>query len=615
MADKGTDEGEGYSGWYIVQEAECVDDSLDDLEALFDGSTQESSSFIDTDEVDQGNSLSLFNEQLFLTDEEQIANLKRKYAATPSKETSLEIASLSPRLQSVSISPQTKSSRRQLFQDSGIGHETQDLTPREEAGETRETGEKEVECRPVTDPCSDRNRLLDPDLLRSSNLFATCLAKFKEAFGCSFAELTRQFKSDKTCSPHWVVTVFGAPEQTLEAAKITLQQHCEYLQLSESYAGNSKVNLLLLEFKTAKNRDTVRKLLGAILGVEERFMLMEPPKERSVLSALFFYKKVMFKQSGTFFFGNLPEWVAKQTLVEHQAASAEQFDLSKMIQWAYDNDYVDESQIAYNYALYAEEDSNAESFLKSNCQAKYVKDCVTMVRLYKRQEMREMSMHQWIRKCCESIDEEGDWKVIANFIRYQEVNLVMLLAALRHMFLGTPKKHCLVIYGPSDTGKSYFCNSLISFVKGKVISFMNSKSQFWLQPLIDAKLGFLDDATTACWQFMDVYMRNALDGNPISLDMKHRAPTQVKLPPLLITTNVDVKNNDSYKFLHSRLQFFHFNNPMPFDSDGNPMFPLTKANWRSFFTRLSKQLGFQEEEDADPDRTFRCSAGSNSQSN
>ncbi|CDN67541.1 E1 protein [Phodopus sungorus papillomavirus 1] len=609
MADKeGTDGGEGYSGWYIVSEAECADgdDSLEDLEALFDQSTQEST-FIDTDEVDQGNSLSLFQQQLFQDDEEQLASLKRKYAATPSKEQSLDIATLSPRLASVSISPRSRTSKKKLFQDSGLGHETQDSASREET--------QEVLSLPLFSEPSSGTENADTALLRSSNVFATCLARFKTAFGCSFAELTRQYKSDKTCSPHWVVTVFGAPEAMVEAAKLALPTHCAYCQMSAAYADSRRVILLLVEFKASKSRETLRKLLSAMFGVDESLVIAEPPKERSVLSALFFYKKVMFPNSGTFQSGQMPEWIAKQTLVEHQAASAESFDLSAMIQWAYDNDYVDESQVAYNYALYAEADANAEAFLKSNCQAKYVKDCCTMVRLYKRQEMREMSMGQWVKKCCESVDEEGDWKVIAGFLRYQGVNVVMLLSALRHLFLGTPKKHCLVIYGPSDTGKSYFCNSLVTFLRGKVISFMNSKSQFWLQPLIDSKIGFLDDATSACWQFMDVYMRNALDGNPISLDMKHRAPTQVKLPPLLVTTNVDVLANDAYRFLHSRLQVFAFERPMPFDEDGNPQFPLTKANWRSFFTRLGKQLGLQDEEDADPDRAFRCSARSDSQPN
>nr|ATU83347.1 viral protein E1^M1 [Mus musculus papillomavirus type 1] len=119
--DKGTGQ---YSGWcFIDNEAECVDDvgSLDNLEALFEQSTQ--GSFIDNDEVDQGNSLALLSEQLFATDEQQIAALKRKYAATPKKKT-VEIENLSPRLESVSISPKGKS-RRRLF-DSGIGHETQD---------------------------------------------------------------------------------------------------------------------------------------------------------------------------------------------------------------------------------------------------------------------------------------------------------------------------------------------------------------------------------------------------------------------------------------------------------------------------------------------------------
>nr|PZO96006.1 MAG: hypothetical protein DI620_00265 [Haemophilus parainfluenzae] len=52
-----------------------------------------------------------------------------------------------------------------------------------------------------------------------------------------------------------------------------------------------------------------------------------------------------------------------------------QFDLSRMIQWAYDNDHIDESIIAYQYAKLADIDSNAKAFLAHNSQVKYVKEC------------------------------------------------------------------------------------------------------------------------------------------------------------------------------------------------------------------------------------------------
>ncbi|AEI00706.1 E1 [Apodemus sylvaticus papillomavirus 1] len=607
-----------YSGWfYIDREAECNDNDvegpLDNFEALFEQSTQ--GSLIDNDEVDQGNSLALFTNQIFEEDEQRIATLKRKYAQTPRKENSLEIESLSPRLESVRISPRGKTSRRKLFEDSGIGHETQNTPP----GTGNEVASLSISASGSSSSSNvSTGSSSCEDLLRANNRLAACLGKFKNAFGVSFTELTRSFKSNKTCSHHWTVCVFGAAEVLIEAAKQILQPQCAFLQELTSFVEERRVTLMLLESKAGKCRDTLIKPLAQVLGVDEKLILSDPPNIRSSLAAFFYYKKILFKGNACYFYGQTPDWIAKHTLLEHQAANAESFDFSRMVQWAYDNNLNEESEIAYKYALEAETDTNTEAWLKTTNQVKHVRDCCQMVRLYRRQEMREMTMSQWIRKCCKEHTEDGDWKVIAGFIRYQEVNFVMLLTALRHMFNGTPKKHCLVITGPPDTGKSYFCTSLTNFLHGRVIFFMNSKSQFWLQPLADAKLGFLDDATHACWSFMDIYMRNGLDGNAAQVDMKHKAPIQIKLPPLLVTTNVDVMNNDNYKYLHSRLQCFAFLKPMPLDANGHPQFPLTAANWKSFFVRLGKQLGLEEEEVQDDDEsagnTFRCSARTNSQS-
>lgn len=598
--DKGTP---GCSGWYFLdREAECDDDdgTVDNFEALFEQSTQ--GSFLDNEEVDQGNSLALFTEQLLADDEQHVAALKRKHFSTPRKER-VEVDSLSPRLDAVTISPKGKQSRRRLFDDSG--HETEDFAASEEvltgSGTVSSTVRQSGSCE---------------ELLRASNRVAACLGKFKEAFAVSFSDLTRSFKSNKTCSTHWVVTVFGARETLLEAAKEVLKPQCKYMQECVGWTGNnSRVSLFLFEFKVQKNRDTLSKQLSAILGVDDKLILADPPNHRSTLAAFFFYRRNIFKADGNSHYGSTPDWVAQQTILEHQAATAETFDFSTFVQWAYDNNYTDESEIAYRYAMEAETDANAEAWLKTTNQVKHVRDCCAMVRMYKRQEMKEMSMSSWVRRCCGE-HEEGDWKVIASFVRYQEVNLVLLLTALRHMFKGTPKKHCLVVHGPPDTGKSYFCSTLTSFLHGRVINFMNSKSQFWLQPLVDAKIGFLDDATHACWNYMDTYMRNGLDGNPVQVDVKHRAPLQLKLPPLLITSNVDVSANDNYKYLHSRLQCFAFPKPMPLDAHGQPRFPLTPANWSSFFTRLAKQIGLEEEESENdlPGSSFRCCARPNSQS-
>ena len=587
---KGTDSFETLEkdcDWYIVKEAECIDD-LNSFENLFEESTDESviSQLIDdVDEIDQGNSLALFNKQLTDDCTNAISVLKRKFVRSPQQQS---VAELSPRLQAIKITPEGKSKRR-LFQDSGI-----------EEDET--TNISQVATNSIPEGASQ-----NIDLLHCSNRRATLLAKFKELYAVSFTEITRLYKSDKTCSTNWVLAVFNAAEQVLEGSKIILKQHVEFVQLIQlGFYG-----LYLLTFKTAKSRETTVKMFCQMLNIADYQILCNPPKLRSVPVAMFFYKKSMSNIS--YKYGDFPQWLAQQILIDHQQASAETFDLSTMVQWAFDNDFLDEPAIAYNYALAAEEDLNAAAFLKSNSQAKYLRDCAIMVKHYKRYELRKMTMAEWVYKCCAETSDEGDWKPIVQFLKYQSINFIEFMIAFKPFLQGLPKKNCLVIWGPPDTGKSYFCYTLLRFLKGSVISFMNSRSHFWLSPLMDSKIGFLDDATYQCWMFMDVNLRNGLDGNPVSVDTKHRHPVQMKLPPLMVTTNIDVMADNTLLYLHSRLKCFHFPNKLPTAEDGTLVYNITNDSWACFFRKFGNQLDLNPEDGKDGDtgdteRAFRCVA-------
>lgn len=594
MADtKGTNNIEmDDSSWFIVHEADCVD-VTNSLDELFEDSTDCSniSNLIDdsVDEVDQGNSLALYNQQVTEECNSAVASLKRKFRKSPPEQS---VAALSPRLKAISISPQRiGSSKRKLFEDSGIGDDETTNTYQVEP----EIRDNDCESRTVQSVCNE--------LLRCTNLRAKLLFKFESFYGVSYTELTRQFKSDKTMNENWVIAVFAASCELIESSKQLLKQHCDFIQLIEfDFSG-----LYLVKFKHAKNRDTITKLISSLLNINERHVLCDPPRCRSTPAALYFYKHNITGKA--FVYGVLPEWVAKQTQVNHQmAAQADTFQLSKMVQWAYDNKMTEEPAIAYYYALLADEDSNAAAFLNSNSQVKFVKDCCQMVRLYFRQEMKNMTMAQWIFKCCRECDGEEDWKVIANLLKYQGVNVIEFLTALRLFFKRIPKKNCILIHGPPDTGKSYFVYSLVQFLRGKVISFVNKQSSFFLQPLLDCKVGFMDDATYPCWSFIDVHLRNALDGNTMCVDAKHKAPQQYQLPPFFITSNINLKQEDSLRYLHSRVTSFEFPNKMPLDRQGDPVFKITDQAWKFFFLKLAKQLDLQdaENEPRGPERAFRC---------
>nr|AYD41533.1 MAG: E1 protein [Human papillomavirus] len=586
--------------WFIT-EAECIE-SLDTIDDLFECSTDGSdvSNLIEEGECDQGNSLALFNKQVTEDHNLAILDLKRKFTTSPEQ----PVAELSPRLQAISLTPQ-RSIKRRLFVDSGIAEDEAENSIEKVVTEELSGSGTEIISNTGTD---------NLNLLTSSNSKVVLYAKCKEKFGVSFTELTRSFKSNKTCTEQWILLAHCIRSELIEACKIQLQTHCDYFQIIV----NDFTVLMCVMFKAVKNRETVTKLICGILSCSEVQLLSEPPRTRSPPVAIFFYQKTF--GNACYKYGELPDWIKRQTLLSHEsAATAETFDLSQMIQFCYDNNLTDEPMIAYRYALQADIDPNAAAFLKHNSQAKFVKDACCMVKYYKRQEMRELSISEWIWRCCDECDENGDWKVIAQLFKYQQISFITFLTALRPFLKGIPKKQCIVFYGPSDTGKSYLCNSLIQFLKGKVISLMNRASSFWLQPLLDGKIGFIDDVTYPGWQYLDTNMRGALDGNAVSIDAKHKAPTQIKLPPMLVTTNVDIEKEDSLKYIRSRVQVFNFPNKFPLKEDGSVVYEITNKAWKCFFRKLGNQIDLEPQEDLQDesgrfDKAFRCTAGKSNES-
>ena len=597
--NKGTDAGAGCSDWFLV-EADCSDtsDLENDLEKLFNEETDSDiSDLIDDGDIEQGNSRELLCQQETEESEQQVQLLKRKYFSPKA------ISQLSPRLESISLSPQHKSKKR-LFveQDSGLElslNEVEDITEEVEVPASASV--------PAAQGGKGVGEMHFKQLLKSSNVKATLMGKFKDAFGVGFNELTRQYKSNKTCCKDWVVTIYCVQDDLLEASKILLQKHCNYIWMHVL----QPMTLYLLCFNAGKSRETVCRLLSSILQIDNMQALLEPPRLRSVLSALFWYKGSM--NPNVYSFGTYPDWIVAQTMISHQSAEATQFSLSRMVQWAFDNEHLEEADIAYNYAKLAETDSNAKAFLDSNSQANFVRQCALMVRHYKRGQMRDMSMSCWIHTRLMSVEGEGHWSEIVKFIRYQNLNFIMFLDKFRTFLKNTPKRNCMCFYGPPDSGKSMFTMSLINVLKGRVLSFANSRSQFWLQPLSETKLALLDDATQECWNYIDTFLRNGVDGNYVSLDIKHRAPLQIKFPPLMITTNMNILKEEKYRYLHTRIEFFEFPNKFPFDNNNKPQFHLTDQSWKSFFERLWTQLELSDqedegEEDGDSERTFHCTA-------
>lgn len=622
MEDKGTD-----GGWYFVErEAECSDVG-ESFEEIFDQSDSEHLSLIDDSAAVQGESLSLLHELETQDDQRELAELKRKYIDSPLSRTVEE--TLSPRLQKVTVTPRkSKKVKKNLFEDSGIaGTSTIDsssVAPEDEAQGDTSTSDSEPPAPPPQDdppaaPAAEEPQAEVPSdtitaLLKSSNLNAVLHGRFKDVWGVSFAELTRKFSSTKTMSETWTIGVYGLSERTVENAKTLLQEYCDFICVSHAAGERYAYLLALVVFKAQKCKQTIHKLLKTLLLVDPDLVLLDPPKTRSTPVALFWYKRTNIDSATTA--GALPDWIARQVLAGHSLAGETNFELSTMVQWAYDNQITEECQIAYGYAEKAGEDPNAMAFLASNQQPKIVRDCAAMVKLYNRAELRNTTMSGWISRRCNAVEdgEPADWKNIVLFLRYQRINFVRFLDAFRRFLRGEPKRCCMALWGVPDSGKSIFAMSLINFMKGKVVTFANSGSQFWLQPLLDTKIGLVDDVTHQCLQYFDVYMRGALDGNFVCIDSKHRNPAQIKMPPMLMTTNVDIASDSNYKYLHSRIVSFEFSEPFPFNDDGTPVYVLNDKTWQCFFKRFWTHLELSDQEDdGETQQTLRLSSRRTSQ--
>nr|WDS49651.1 MAG: E1 protein [Neophocaena asiaeorientalis asiaeorientalis papillomavirus 3] len=626
---QGTDPMEGGSGLedWVLLEAEDADGQGGEDEDE-DDLSEDFVDFIDNCNIDSSleEHMSLFSQQQREDDARAVQSVKRKFSDSPKSKAD----TLSPRLAAISLLERTGRARRRLYrertEDSGHGNSLEDPGDGSVVVATQvqvQNYEREGETPVVVHTSSNlsvENAGSSQDsagsvmqLLRCAKPRVVLLGCFKDMFACSFTDLTRSFKSDSTACEDWVCFMVGVPCSLADAVQELVKSHTVYSHITTSTCRLGVAVLLLARWKTAKNRGTVKKLLGGLLALEGPQMLLEPPRVRNVGAAMFWYKKAMC--NGTIVTGETPDWIVKEVCLQNQIGEACAFSLSEMVQWGYDNGIQNESTAAYEYALLADVDKNAEAFLRSNNQAKYVKDCMSMLRLYRLAEMNRMTMSQWILHRSRTITGEGNWKQIVKFLKFQGVELIGFLRYFSLFLKGVPKKNCLVLYGAPNTGKSLFAMSLMEFLDGKTISHVNSSSHFWLQPLTECKAAMLDDATGSTWDYFDTYLRTVLDGNTVCVDKKHRAPVQLRCPPLIVTTNIDVRINDKYKYLHSRLKVVEFPNEMPLSDDGEPVFQLTAENWKSFFLRCRSSLGLedadQEGNDGNSDEVLqplRCTA-------
>lgn len=642
---------------FVIKEAEQASDcssdvSDDELVHACSGSEISDLFDADTDLEEENEHSSLFREQEQRENEEEVESAvlalglgqnilgKRDHPVTPKNDQSNPNAEdeISPQLAGLSIMPVPgfKKPRRKLFnsgnqpapsaEDSGVladcgsvplsqragseslfstqnqtlGSEVDGACSANSSQNVREhllqNGAEPVREEAVDPPIGEENAELEPpqDLYDASITFQRhrLLAHIacQQQIGIKFSNLTRPYNSDRSTSCSWVVfaVTYNKQEALLQYLK-QLYVDCRHSSLTGWY------NMYYLQCEKPRNRQTVHghfRRMGCIA------VLSNPPEVRNALNSLW------WKQNSKQIWGQPPEWMIQNLIRKEENSPL--FELSKMVQWALDHNYRDVSTICYEYAKLGFEDKNAELWLKSNSQLHYAKDCAQMVRNYQKAKMMSMTISEFISDRKRKFPE-GDKKNIIILIAFQKNLLYEFISTLRGFLHARIKKCTLCIAGVPDSGKSMLATTLMKFLDGKVLNFMNSKSHFWLQPVTEAKVGLIDDGTLTFWDYADCYLRNAFDGNPLTIDVKFHAPMEIKFPPLIITSNYDIRaeeHNGKYKYLTNRVKFINFPKTLPTSRDGNSRIIVKPEDWGDFFSAYAQELDLDldSEDESDSER-------------
>lgn len=122
-----------------------------------------------------------------------------------------------------------------------------------------------------------------------------------------------------------------------------------------------------------------------------------------------------------------------------------------------------------------------------------------------------------------------------------------------------PKKNCICLLGPSNTGKSAFISGLKQCVVwGEIVN----GQTFMFEGLCDTVLGFWEEPL--CSPEAAEKTKQVLEGMPCSIPVKYKKPFMLPRTPIFITTNHDLwryctAEEQAFK---NRMWIFEFHNPV-----------------------------------------------------
>lgn len=205
---------------------------------------------------------------------------------------------------------------------------------------------------------------------------------------------------------------------------------------------------------------------------------------------------------------------------------------------------------------------NAKAWIEMLGAYNHAQQCFKMWKASTRGREIQLSLLQFLTQRIEQFPE-GNVSQINALLGYQGINLYCFLATLRKWFAGKIKHSALVFVGPGNSGKSMFAEAFAIFMDGAILS-ISENNTFWKQGILGKRMGFIDDVTMAQWRYLDSSERRMLDGGVIAINKKFSDAIEQKMPPLLLTTNYDIREIDSsFDIVTNRLTWISFPKPLP----------------------------------------------------
>lgn len=391
--------------------------------------------------------------------------------------------------------------------------------------------------------------------------------------GKSFFSLHKEMKNERTMQRNWAIFLKTPSLTQTVALEAALNNDCDRIRTKKS---DTHTYFLLEYMKKQRSMNGLKQVISTI--IKDTDILLGVPK----------YKDTQFRTWAKLFTTLISETAPEISgLLLDCEAEGSGFNVEELFEWI---EATEPKSIEVMLCNYREEarigNPNAKNWLASASNITVAKKQFELWKSTIKGREMQLTVEQYILQRLMDYND-GDKDKVQKFLTYQGIMHYELLNVLRNWLHGKIKKSVICIFGPGNSGKSTFADALIEVLKGVRLCWDDNNS-FWKQAAIGKRYCLLDDVTMQCWRGLDSKERRSFDGGIVAVNKKFCEATEMKMPPLILTSNYDIRANEDFVFLVNRVTFIHF----PKSFSGNSEAVLQPADIAAYLLRHRGSLDF-----------------------